>query len=216
MWGKYLKSLQHLILIFCVLFCSKAHAIGPIDGEAGLNYWVTDVDNIDSTTLEAPPLSGFGELWFNQKIGVRASLNRVKEENVNMASDEQISVDLKYRVASLTDNTFLALGLGWEQNRFGSEGTLSGSRIVAETRIGLLGVFTIYGEAAWAPNMGDLGLRQEVSAIGVETGLVLDPLPFFSLRTAWRYHITDFNGSITGTSTREASYGVIIGIGIHW
>jgi hypothetical protein len=64
--------------------------------------------------------------------------------------------------------------------------------------------------------MGDLGLREDLSSISVETGLVLDPLPFVSLRLAWRYHITDYTGGITGASTRESSYGVVLGGGIHW
>ena len=199
-----------------LLNCSQSHALGLVNGEAGLTYWVTDVDELDSTSLEAPPVGGFGELWLNQKLGIRASLYRLKEENVIMASDEQITVDLKYRLASLTNNTFLAAGVGWEQDRFGSEGSVSGSRIVVEGRVGFLGIVRIFGEAGWTPDMGHIGLRQDISAIGVEAGLVLDPLPFVSLRTSWRYHITDFTGAITGTSSREASYGVVMGVDIHW
>ena len=64
--------------------------------------------------------------------------------------------------------------------------------------------------------MGGLGLRKDLSSISVEAGVVIDPLPFLSLRAAWRYHITDYTGDITGTRAREANYGLVFGGGIHW
>ncbi len=211
-----MRLAARLVLIAGLLSALPAYALGPVDGEAGVLTWAVDTDDYTDPSVDTASIGGYAELWLDQRWGLRAALYRVNEDVVSMAPDEQTLVDLKYRLASLTDNTFVALGLGWEQDRFGAEGDTSGARVLAEGRVGVLGALYLYGEAGWAPQMGDLGLRQDLSSISVETGLVLDPLPFVSLRAGWRYHITDYTGSITGTSTREASYGLIIGGGIHW
>ena len=211
-----MRLAARLVLIAGLLSALPAYALGPVDGEAGVFTWVVDTDDYTDPSVDTASIGGYAELWLDQRWGLRAALYRVNEDVVSMAPDEQTLVDLKYRLASLTGNTFVALGLGWGQDRFGAEGDTSGARVLAEGRVGVLGALYLYGEAGWAPQMGDLGLRQDLSSISVETGLVLDPLPFVSLRAGWRYHITDYTGSITGTSTREASYGLIIGGGIHW
>ena len=147
---------------------------------------------------------------------MRAALYRVSPDSVSMAPDEQTVVDLKVRILNATDNSFLALGLGWEQDRFGAEGDASGARIMAEGRLGVLGFLRLYAEAGWAPYLGDVGSRRDMSSISVETGFVLDPLPFVDLRLGWRYQITDYTGVITGSAGSEGSYGVLLGGGIHW
>ena len=168
------------------------------------------------TSVNSPLTGGYGELWLGERWGFRTALYRISEDSVSMAPDEQTLVDFKYRLVNTTDNTFLAVGLGWEQNRFGAEGDASGARIMAEGRVGVLGFLRFYAEAGWAPSLGDLGSRRDLSSISVETGLVLDPFPFVDLRLGWRYQITDYTGAITGSGASEGSYGVLLGGGIHW
>jgi hypothetical protein len=215
-WSDFLRLAARLVLIVGLLATLPAHALGPVDGEAGMLTWVVDTGDYTDTSIDTASIGGYAEFWLDQRWGFRTALYRVSEDVVSMAPDEQTLIDLKYRVASLTDNTYVALGLGWEQHRFGAEGDASAARVLIDGRIGVLGALYLYGEAGWAPQMGDLGLRDDLSSISVETGLVLDPLPFVSVRLAWRYHITDYTGSITGASTRESSYGVVLGGGIHW
>ena len=174
------------------------------------------VDDYQDTSVNSPLTGGYGELWLGERWGLRASLYRISEDSVGMAPDEQTLVDFKYRLLSATDNTFLALGLGWEQDRFGADGDASGARVMAEARVGILGFLRFYADAGWAPSLGTVGSRQDLSSISVETGLVLDPLPFIDLRLAWRYQITDYTGAITGSDASEGSYGVLLGGGIHW
>lgn len=87
---------------------------------------------------------------------------------------------------------------------------------MAEGRLGVLGFLRLYAEAGWAPYLGDVGSRRDLSLISVETGFVLDPFPFVDLRLGWRYQITDYTGVITGSAASEGSYGVLLGGGIHW
>ena len=215
-WSDFLRLAARLVLIVGLLATLPARALGPIDGEVGILTWVADTDNYTDASIDTASIGGYAELWLDQRWGFRTASYRVSEDAVSMAPDEQTVVDLKYRLISPADNNYVALGLGWEQDRFGAEGDTSAARVVIDSRIGVLGALSLYGAAGWAPQMGDLGLREDLSSISVETGLVLHPLPFVSLRLAWRYHITDYTGSITGASTRESSYGVVLGGGIHW
>ena len=205
-----------LLLILFTVPVLPARALGSFDGEAGIFTWVADTNDYIDLGINTNSVGGYAEGWWDHGWGVRASLYRVAEDGVVTAPDEQIVIDITHRLLSPTDNTFLAAGLGWEQNRFGAEGSVSGLRLVGEGRLGVLGALYIYGAGGWAPNMGGLGLRKDLSSISVEAGAVIDPLPFLSLRAAWRYHITDYTGDITGTRAREVNYGLVFGGGIHW
>ena len=210
----YVKCIVRAMLMSGLLVTVPAKALGPVDGEVGVFTWV--VDDYQDTSVNSPLTGGYGELWLGERWGFRTALYRISEDSVSMAPDEQTLVDFKYRLVNATDNTFLAVGLGWEQNRFGAEGDASGARIMAEGRVGVLGFLRFYAEAGWAPSLGDLGSRRDLSSISVETGLVLDPFPFVDLRLGWRYQITDYTGAITGSAASEGSYGVLVGGGIHW
>ncbi len=210
----YVKCIACVVLMTSLLVTAPAKALGTVDGEVGVFTWV--VDDYQDTSVNSPLTGGYGELWLGERWGFRTALYRISEDSVSMAPDEQTLVDFKYRLVTATDNTFLAVGLGWEQNRFGAEGDASGARIMAEGRVGVLGFLRFYAEAGWAPSLGDLGSRRDLSSISVETGLVLDPFPFVDLRLGWRYQITDYTGVITGSQASEGSYGVLLGGGIHW
>ena len=80
----------------------------------------------------------------------------------------------------------------------------------------LAGVVSVYGDAGWSPNLKHLGTRQDVSTISVETGLVIEPMPFISLRAAYRYHLTDYTDSVTGHDRREVTDRFLFGGGIRW
>ena len=210
----YVKCIACVVLMTSLLVTAPAKALGTVDGEVGVFTWV--VDDYQDTSVNSPLTGGYGELWLGERWGFRTALYRISEDSVSMAPDEQTLVDFKYRLVTATDNTFLAVGLGWERNRFGAEGDASGARIMAEGRVGVLGFLRFYAEAGWAPALGDLGSRRDLSSISVETGLVLDPFPFVDLRLGWRYQITDYTGVITGSQASEGSYGVLLGGGIHW
>ncbi|MCP4841862.1 MAG: hypothetical protein GY887_09035, partial [Halieaceae bacterium] len=120
-----MRLAARLVLIAGLLSALPAYALGPVDGEAGVFTWVVDTDDYTDPSVDTASIGGYAELWLDQRWGLRAALYRVNEDVVSMAPDEQTLVDLKYRLASLTDNTFVALGLGWEQDRFGAEGDTS-------------------------------------------------------------------------------------------
>ncbi len=180
--------------------------------KSGSRFGVGDYSN---SSFNTPLLGAYGELWLNERWGLRGSLYRINEETVSQASDEQTFIDLKYRLLSASSNTFLALGLGWDHERFGGEGSLSATTHGGGP-LGSAGLLRPYVEAGWTPSLGDLGARRDLSTLAVEAGLVLDPFPFVDLRLAWRYHITEYVGTVTGSKASESHYGVLVGAGFHW
>ena len=74
----------------------------------------------------------------------------------------------------------------------------------------------MYGNAGGCAKRKHLGTRQDVSTISVQTGLVIEPMPFISLRAAYRYHLTDYTDSVTVHDRREVTDGFRFGGGIHW
>ena len=205
-----------LLSLSLIISAPPSLALGDFNGEAGGFWWLVDSEDLFDTSLNTQATGVYANLWWRQAWGIHSALYRVDEEKVNMAPDQQLVVDLERQLLSATDNTYLAAGLGWQKNRFGNEGSASGPRVSADARIGLLGALYVYGRAGWAPDLNHLGRREDISSISVETGLVLDPLPFLSLRAAYRYHITDYTEVTTSTDLRESSYGVLFGGGIHW
>ena len=173
------------------------------------------VDLLDPR-IETSALSAYGALWWNRTWGLRGALNRFPEDQVDQAPNEQLQVDIQRRLQSPVSDSYLSVGLGWEQNHFGSQGSLSGLRLSAGGRVHLPGVVSVYVNTGWSPNLKHLGTRQDVSTISVETGLVIEPMPFISLRAAYRYHLTDYTESVTGHDRREVTDGFRFGGGIHW
>lgn len=208
-----MKTFRRIAVFFGLLYGHAAYALGPIDGEVGLTGWV--VGDYQEASFNSPLTSAYGELWLNERWGVRGALYRINEDSVSMAPDEQTFIDFKYRLLS-SGGTFVGLGLGWEQNRFGAEGSLSGPRLMAEARLDMMGFLRLYTEIGWAPSLGDIGSRRDVSSVAAEAGLVLDPFPFFDIRLGWRYQIAEYLGALTGSKASEANYGLILGAGFHW
>jgi hypothetical protein len=205
-----------LLLLSLIISAPKSLALGDFDGEAGAFWWLVDPEDLLDTSLNTNAAGAYANIWWRQAWGIQTALYRIDKGKLNGAPDRQLVVNLERRLLSATDNTYLAAGLGWEENRFGEEGSASGGRVSADARIGLLGALYVYGKAGWAPDLKNLGQRRDISSVSVETGLVLDPLPFLSLRAAYRYHITDYTEAGTSTDRRESSYGIIFGGGVHW
>ena len=101
------------------------------------------VDLLDPR-IETSALSAYGALWWNRTWGLRGALNRFPEDQVDQAPNDQLQVDIQRRLQSPVSDSYLSVGLGWEQNNFGSQGSLSGLRLSAGGRVHLPGVVSVY------------------------------------------------------------------------
>ena len=189
----------------------NSHALGPVDGEIGLQYWSDSVNgSFSDTELDAGTGGIYGELWLSNKWGIRANYYRNPFEDTRFESSGQLNLDIKRRFLSPTDNSYFAIGLGYENLDLKNSGSSSGPRLVADGRLGLVGILYFYGQFAWIPVLQSFDNVDDIEARETEFGLVLDPLPFLSLRLGYRNYDIDHNLGSTGAD------GLIFAGGIHW
>lgn len=191
------------------------HAAGPLDGSVGLGWWANGFDaNLGSGDVDAGTLSGFAEVWWDQKWGIRGSRYESALEDAGIDTTDHLSIDFKRRFFSLTDNSFVALGAGWESIDLDAGGTSSGLRLTAEGRVGLGGVVSLYGHTSWLPELDDIGARSNLEGREYEAGVSYDPAPFMSLRLGFRRFRLDYDEG--GSPASAESDGFILGAGFHW
>lgn len=194
----------------------NSHALGPLDGEAGIYWWANEFEaEFSNGEIDAGALGGRGELWFDQKWGLGGQLYQSDLDDDSLDDAEYLNIDFKRRIFSLTDNTFLALGLGWQNVNIDHDSS-DGARVLLEGRVGLGGVVYLYGQTAWFPELDDFSNRSNVDGKEFEAGLSFDPLPFFSLRAGYRKIKIDYTNNLNDTGESARSTGFVIGAGFHW
>lgn len=213
-----LKNTRFILFLplWLILAHSNSFALGPVDGEVGIYWWANEFEaDFSDGEIDAGALGGRGEIWFDQKWGMGGQLYQSDLEEDNLDDAEYLNIDFKRRIFSLTDNTFLALGLGWQDVSIENESS-NGARVLLEGRVGLGGVVYLYGQTAWFPDLDDFSNRSNVDGTEFEAGLSFDPLPFFSLRAGYRKFKIDYTNNYNNNDESARSTGFVIGAGFHW
>lgn len=197
--------------------CTPAAALGPVDGEAGLQWWNTQFDSdIFEGELDVGTLSLFGDLWLDRKWGLGAAWYQADLENEELEDERRFHLDLKRRLFSPTDNTYLAVGAGWERIDLSGGGDSNGIRLVLEGRVGIGGFAYLYGLGAWLPWLSEPAGYTDLNGSEMEAGIGFEPLPFLSLRAGYRNFQLDYDAGETGGSGASESRGFLVGAGVHW
>lgn len=204
-----------LFSLIMLSLSSVSHALGPLDGEATIDWWSNELSgNPFEGTLDPGTLSFRAEGWWDQRWGVEGGIDLTDIDAEELENPERYHVDLKRRLFSATDNTFIAAGAGWEHLGLESGESSNGVRLSLEGRFGFAGFATLYGESIWMPYLSSVNGLDSLSGVEFETGIVFDPLPFWSIRAGYRRFKLDFDlDSGKGDST---SQGIVLGTGIHW
>lgn len=211
---------SRVILLGLALFtlpASGALAAGPVDGEAGLNWWANDFDaDLGAGDVNAGAFGGHLQLWWKETWGLKGALYRSDLADSGNADDvDYLSVDLKRRLVSATENNFLAAGLGYERLDLRG-GDTQGLRILVEGRVGLVGAVWAYGHSAWMPVFDDTAAREDQDAWEFEAGIGLSPLPFLKLSAGWRKFTLDFTDTATGSGRSNNASGPVFEAGVKW
>ncbi len=164
--------------------------------------------------LDVGSFSARAEAWWSDSWGLKGAYYNADLEQGDLQDRRRFSLDLKRRLISPTENTFLAAGVGWENIQMETGGSSSGLRLSLDGRVGLVGIVSLYGQAAWMPSLGDADGFVDMSGMEFETGVVLDPLPFLSIRAGFRQFDLDYSSGGDPGSTRAS--GIILGTGFHW
>lgn len=204
------------LLLLC-LPVSVVTAAGPVDGELGLNWWANDFDaDLGEGDVDAGAVGGHLQLWWNEKWGVRGALYRSDLADAGSEDDvDYLSVDVKRRLIAVTENNYLAAGLGFQQIDLRG-GRSEGLRLLVEGRVGLVGAVWAYGHSAWIPVFDDSGGRTDQDAFEFEAGVGFSPLPFIKLSAGWRRFELDFTDAASGDKRDRAASGPVFEAGLKW
>ncbi|HSH40834.1 MAG TPA: outer membrane beta-barrel protein [Arenicellales bacterium] len=194
-----------------------AMAAGPIDGEAGLNWWANDFDaDLGGGDVDAGAVGGHLQLWWNETWGLKGALYRSDLADSGDADDvDYLSIDLKRRIISVTENNYLAAGVGYQQLDLRG-GKTEGLRLLAEGRVGLVGAIWLYGQSAWMPVFDDTSAREDQDAFELEAGVGFSPLPFIKLSAGWRKFSLDFTDTAADTDRSNSASGPVFEAGVKW
>ena len=211
-WFPRIVAAGLLLIISAVV---SVQAEESFDGEIGLLMWTNQAETESDDLLDNGTLNGFAEAWWSRNWGVRGSLYRSELTGAGIDNSDHYSVDLKRRFYSLSNNSFVALGAGWEEIELGSGlGSSSGPRLIAEGRFGLGGAMSFYGQTSWMPDLDDTAAHSNLEGRGFEAGLSFEPAPSMSLRLGYRRFRLDFDHG-NGSDSAESD-GFILGAGFHW
>ena len=218
-----MMSINRTRIIFCMIAClglSVNAAVFAFDSLALKQqpYWL-DTDLAEGTPAMPESfdsvLGSNKELWLDNKWGLQGSLYSGDLENAGANDSEHLSLDVKRRFLNLTDKTFLAVGLGWQDIDMHIGGASSGPRILLEGRWGLNENLSLYGATAWLPYLDDISAGSNVAGSELEAGVAYEPLPYLSLRAGYRRFDLDYNNS-RGISRNSSSSGIMLGAGIRF
>ena len=211
------------LLLSVIVFTSAVsllHADEPlVDDNANLDWWVNSIsaDPLDGS-FDLGDAGPEGEVWW-RRWGLKASYFK---SDVDDTSSEEgmtlLSVDFKRRFVSATRNSFISLGLGWENvalDDVDEEHETQGLRLSLEGRLGVTPLLHLYGHGAWLPSLRETERVQDPRGLELEAGLSVEPIPHLSFRAGYREFRLDFK-SLQGANESSKSQGVVFGAGVHW
>jgi len=214
-------------LVLLALAVTPALALGPVDGEFGAVYWLSDTEISNgalSSSFGSEDIGLHGKLWITN-WGFAGSIYKAKIDEPGMGSFESTftSLDFRRKLIAPTENNYLALGFGWQKVEFddgGSTASTSGLRLSAEGRIGLVGMVYLYGEGAYYLSMDDFD-ADVVDPQGWESefGISIKPAPFINFRAGYRRHSLDFDQQLIAAPTVGGSIkpsGFLAGVSVNF
>lgn len=206
-----------IALVLCCLPAQGALAVGPVDGEATVNWWANDFDtDLGGGDIDAGAFGGQVQLWWDQKWGLSGALYRSDLADAGGDDDiDYLSVDLKRRLISPTEHNFIAAGLGYQHLGMPG-GDASGGRLLLEGRVGIVGAVYAYGQTAWMPFFGDTDAREDLDAFEFEAGVGFSPLPFITLSAGWRKFDLNFTDTATDMDRDNTASGPVFEAGVKW
>jgi len=216
-------------LVFALPALLLAIPASAIDAEVELRYWQSEAtlafsgepDESDGT----PGLELRGEVVPWKKLAVALDYYEGSGEGAFDGVDfSHFILDAKWRIIAPTDNTFLAVGLGYQSfdiSESGESYDTNGIRLVADGRFGFVGILYVYGRLAYVPSLSNIEMygmtfAEGDNAMDFDAGLGIEPLPLLSIWVGYRTQTYDFSepggpGSLTIDNT-----GPYIGAGVHF
>ena len=224
-----MKLLLRISAVGLLALLLPAPAAAAVDGEVELRYWASEgtLEAMGEEGSEDMPGAGLRvEIAVFKRLAFAGEYYKLSGEDLlEDFGVTQVQLDVKWRIISPTENTFFALGLGYESFELDIEGVdleSNSIRAVADGRFGFIGLLYVYGRLAYMPSLGDLEVEGQTFAEGgsgldLDIGLGIEPIPILSLWVGYRTQSLDFeNLAIIGGDFKLDSTGPYVGIGVHF
>ena len=200
-----------------LIFYGTAHAFGMHESYADTPWWDTPSQNSgDSSVIESDVLYEYGEQWWNQKWGARGAIYQSDQSGLDFDNNKHLAVDVKRRLFTTPGNSYLAVGLGWDDIELPGDYSTSGMRFVAEGRYGVVGPAYLFGHASFTPWLSDMENMASPNGKELEIGLAVNPFPSMSLKAGYRNYWLDSGNPGDTSSFNNGNNGLFIGGGINW
>ncbi len=153
--------------------------------------------------------------WWNQSWRTYQGINLEPFRNSEQAASWPTRMNLTHRFTEPGQHSAVNAGIGVQTIDFSPSRSHQGLRLSLGGRFGFSNGVTVYGESAWVPGLLDSGTVDSLSGLHFETGVMLNPLPYLSIRAAYRRYNLDYT-LIGGVDEYATSQGIMIGTGLHW
>lgn len=224
-----MKSSLKLMAAGLLALLLAAPAAAAVDGEVELRYWANDTELDIGTDSESAGMPGAGlraEIAVFKRLAFAGEYQKMSGED--RLEDWEITttqLDAKWRIIAPTENTFFALGVGYENFGLEVEGESvdsSSFRAIADGRFGFVGILYVYGRLAYLPSLSDLELDGETLAEGdtgldLDIGLGIEPLPILTIWVGYRtqsFNFKNLEGSPADFNFQNS--GAYLGVGVHF
>lgn len=212
---KKLKLPASMLILFGLATSSFAFEDGTFEQTIRTPTFSTGAQSFGSSLGRISRFS-VGQGWLKNRWQGQSSHYKTKNLNVGLLDSSQWSVDITRRLLSGKQNTYLALGLGWNDIEMATGKSSVGMRFIAEGRVGLYGPAYLFGQAALSPWMSNVGYLVDPFGKELELGLAIDPFPSMSLRAGYRGYWLDSSEPSSDAGLRRQTDGFYIGGGLRW
>ncbi len=196
-----------------VLVSGTASAFVISEGLADGSQWWKQAQ---ASPVNNDKLYHYGEQWWDQKWGARGALYQRDPAGLDFDTDKHLAVDVKRRLFSMSGNSYLAVGLGWDDIELPGDSYTSGMRFVAEGRYSVFKQAYLFGQAAYTPWLSAVDDMAGPNGRELEVGLAVNPFPSMSLKAGYRNYWLDSGNPGDDSLYSTGNNGVFIGGGLNW
>ena len=209
-------------VVVCLVIPSTALALGPVDVDAKLMYWLGELDvagegtdNMDGAGLDL-------DLWFTDKLGATILYYPLSGSGMLDGIDaDYMSIDLKWKVYSPEGGNYVAVGAGYQDTTLGPGGgddlDTSGFRVFVDGVVGFNDFIQGYASYVYLPSLDsvDPGFLDDGDGTEYELG-VRFTVKKVDIYAAYRAHNMDFDILGDGPTIAIDNDGFVVGVGFRF
>lgn len=203
-----------IVLCGAAALASPAKALGPVDIDAGVQYWDSDTE-VDTVSEGSSAAGAFVDLGLGDHWVIGAAYDKVDPDSGS--GGDFTSVNVKYKFLAPSRNNFFAVGAGMERLSIEDADSTS-ARVFAEGRVSVKIVW-FYARVAYIPSLDDLsnssGTLKGDTGKDFDAGVAVKPAPFVYLFAGYKDKTRTFDEPGSGKFDVKVK-GPYAGVGFNF